>query len=48
MKLVRYGKPGKEKPGLIDSEGRLARSERSGPTSAPTNWAMRHWRACAS
>jgi 2,4-diketo-3-deoxy-L-fuconate hydrolase len=23
MKLVRYGKPGKEKPGLIDSDGRL-------------------------
>ena len=23
MKLVRYGKPGKEKPGLIDSAGRL-------------------------
>jgi 2,4-didehydro-3-deoxy-L-rhamnonate hydrolase len=23
MKLVRYGKPGKEKPGLIDSEGKL-------------------------
>ena len=21
MKLVRYGKPGKEKPGLIDDEG---------------------------
>ena len=23
MKLVRYGNPGKEKPGLIDSEGKL-------------------------
>ena len=23
MKLVRYGKPGKEKPGLIDAEGKL-------------------------
>jgi 2,4-diketo-3-deoxy-L-fuconate hydrolase len=23
MKLVRYGRPGKEKPGMIDSEGRL-------------------------
>ena len=23
MKLVRYGRPGKEKPGLIDEEGRL-------------------------
>jgi len=23
MKLVRYGKPGKEKPGIIDAEGRL-------------------------
>ena len=23
MKLVRYGKMGKEKPGLIDSEGRI-------------------------
>jgi 2,4-didehydro-3-deoxy-L-rhamnonate hydrolase len=23
MKLVRYGKPGKEKPGLIDSEGKI-------------------------
>jgi 2-keto-4-pentenoate hydratase/2-oxohepta-3-ene-1,7-dioic acid hydratase in catechol pathway len=23
MKLVRYGKPGKEKPGLIDAEGRI-------------------------
>lgn len=23
MKLVRYGKPGKEKPGLIDAAGKL-------------------------
>ena len=23
MKLVRYGRPGKEKPGLIDEEGKL-------------------------
>ena len=23
MKLVRYGKPGKEKPGLIDADGKL-------------------------
>ena len=23
MKLVRYGQPGKEKPGLIDSNGQL-------------------------
>ena len=23
MKLVRYGRPGKEKPGLIDAEGRI-------------------------
>ena len=23
MKLVRYGQPGKEKPGLIDADGRL-------------------------
>ena len=23
MKLVRYGRPGKEKPGLLDDEGRL-------------------------
>jgi hypothetical protein len=23
MKLVRYGNPGREKPGLIDSEGKL-------------------------
>ena len=23
MKLVRYGKPGKEKPGLIDPNGRI-------------------------
>ena len=23
MKLVRYGKPGQEKPGMIDSEGAL-------------------------
>ena len=23
MKLVRYGKPGREKPGLIDADGRL-------------------------
>ena len=23
MKLVRYGKPGKEKPGLIDAAGRV-------------------------
>ena len=23
MKLVRYGNPGKEKPGLVDAEGRL-------------------------
>ena len=23
MKLVRYGQPGKEKPGLIDADGKL-------------------------
>ena len=23
MKLVRYGKPGKEKPGLVDAAGKL-------------------------
>ncbi|MFM2239342.1 MAG: hypothetical protein RJA69_716, partial [Pseudomonadota bacterium] len=23
MKLVRYGKPGQEKPGLIDAQGQL-------------------------
>ena len=23
MKLVRYGNPGKEKPGMIDAEGKL-------------------------
>ena len=23
MKLVRYGKPGQEKPGLIDAQGKL-------------------------
>ena len=23
MKLVRYGKPGKEKPGMMDADGRL-------------------------
>jgi hypothetical protein len=23
MKLVRYGNPGKEKPGMIDSDGKL-------------------------
>ena len=23
MRLVRYGRPGKEKPGLFDEEGRL-------------------------
>ena len=23
MKLVRYGNPGKEKPGLIDADGKL-------------------------
>ena len=23
MKLVRYGKPGKEKPGLIDADGKI-------------------------
>ena len=33
MKLVRYGKPGKEKPGLIDAAGKSATSARSSPTS---------------
>ena len=23
MKLVRYGNPGKEKPGMVDAEGKL-------------------------
>ena len=23
MKLIRYGNPGKEKPGLVDAEGKL-------------------------
>ena len=30
MKLVRYGNPGKEKPGLIDAEGRLWTSAADG------------------
>ena len=28
MKLVRYGQPGKEKPGLIDADGKLAQEWR--------------------
>jgi hypothetical protein len=31
MKLVRYGQPGKEKPGLIDAAGKIARFKRRGP-----------------
>jgi hypothetical protein len=37
MKLVRYGNPGKEKPGLIDDEGKLRDLSASSRTSAPSN-----------
>ena len=42
MKLVRYGPPGKEKPGLIDDEGRLRDLSRKvkdigGDTLSPTS-----------
>jgi hypothetical protein len=38
MKLVRYGQPGMEKPGLIDSDGKLR--DLSGSTTArpPEAW----------
>ena len=40
MKLVRYGNPGKEKPGLIDARRQAARLEqRRAATSARRNWA---------
>ncbi len=37
MKLVRYGRSGKEKPGLIDDAGNYATCPRSWPTSAACN-----------
>jgi 2,4-didehydro-3-deoxy-L-rhamnonate hydrolase len=36
MKLVRYGRPGKEKPGLIDKEGRLRDLSDKIPDIGPT------------
>ena len=49
MKLVRYGNPGKEKPGLIDADGKLRDlSARGARTSAPSNSAMPRWPSCAS
>ena len=43
MKLVRYGNPGKEKPGLIDAEGKLRDLSALSKTlmqrnSAPPRW----------
>src|ERR1044071_2145687 len=35
MKLVRYGPPGKEKPGLIDADGRLRDLSRKGKDIDP-------------
>ena len=36
MRLVRYGRPGKEKPGLIDDEGKLRDLETTAATSGST------------
>ena len=33
MKLVRYGAPGREKPGMIDQEGRIRDLRKSSPIS---------------
>ena len=39
MKLVRYGKPGKEKPGLIDAEGKLRDLSKVVPDIGPAQLA---------
>ncbi len=39
MKLVRYGKPGKEKPGLIDAAGKLRDLSKSVPDIGPAQLA---------
>ena len=39
MKLVRYGRPGKEKPGLIDAEGRLRDLSKAVPDIGPAQLA---------
>lgn len=49
MKLVRYGNPGKEKPGLIDANGKLRDLSAVVPDIVgPGNWATLRWRGCAS
>jgi 2,4-diketo-3-deoxy-L-fuconate hydrolase len=47
MKLVRYGNPGKEKPGLIDADGKLRDLSAWCPTSARRSWARPSGQASA-
>ena len=49
MKLVRYGPAGKEKPGLIDADGKLRDLSRKVKRSSTDRRSpRRHWRNCAS
>ena len=46
MKLVRYGQPGQEKPGLIDAQGALRDACPAwSPTSAAPRWRLNRWPA---
>ena len=44
MKLVRYGNPGKEKPGLIDADGKLRDSSYDLPEAVSTLLRGAKWR----
>jgi 2,4-diketo-3-deoxy-L-fuconate hydrolase len=48
MKLVRYGNPGKEKPGLIDADGKLRDLSAVVKDIGPTSSATPRWPNCAS
>ena len=48
MKLVRYGAPGREKPGMIDAEGRIRDLSKIVPDLAGDALSPRASTSCAS
>ena len=48
MKLVRYGAPGREKPGMIDKDGRIRDLSKVVPDISGDVLSPRAWTSCAS
>jgi hypothetical protein len=48
MKLLRFGNPGSERPGVLDNDGRLRDLSQYITICAATRCCRRVWRVCAS